>query len=518
MNTLSDTVSCTQNQLYRLSEISYENVFLAIESATQDNPVIVDFDETLFLRNSTQAYLESIYTRPLGMLFLLVVKALKPWRFLPAPLNRKDVSRDWFLVMGATILFPWTLLVWQKRAESLAQQYCNRPLAQTIDANAQPPVVIATLGFGFIVNPLIRHLPMSSVKTNRVQIIACRFWQGILDRAAGKLKMVRAVLDERSVSQSIVVTDSDTDQPLLDVVAAPCLLTWPDARFVPAMSDLYVPLFYSEKVKNPGKAHFIKRVLLGHWVFCVIAWSCISPHPFLNSLSLFLLTLSYWCVYEIGYQENDKVGEQYERHPTLSEAYHQKKYTVNLKTPLPWLYSLAFALPGCILFAISQSELPLTAAATQLYSLVDTPLSSASLMHYAWWLIYLLVIRVSFWLYNQFNEVTRIWIYPLLQAQRMFGFSILASTSVVGTILLVSFLVSRWIQYCVYRCGGERRAFPVNVSCLLLFVLLYISLAISTSDLAMLTTWQAAIAFTYCVLRSLKKLRQLMPQLRFIAK
>lgn len=518
MNATQHTAPLPQRQSDDAPRVTSVDVFSAVQQASKDSPIIVDFDETLFLRNSTQAYLGSIYPRPLGMAFLLIAKAIRPWRFFPSPLNQKNISKDWFLVIGATFLFPWTLLVWRQKARALAEQYCNRPLAQAIDANNEAPVVIATLGFGFIVNPLIRHLPMSSVQTARVQVIACRFWQGILDRAAGKLKMVLAVLDEQSVSRSVVVTDSNADQSLLDVVATPCLLTWSDACFVPAMSDLYLPLFYSEKIKNPGKAHFVKRVLLGHWVFCVIAWSCVSPHPFLNSISLFLLTISYWCVYEIGYQENDSIGERYERTPTLSSAYRQKQYTVNLKTAWPWLYGIAFALPGCILFALSQSESPLSLSSAQLYSLADTPLSIASLAYYAWWLVYLVVIRISFWFYNQLNETTRIWMYPVLQVQRMFGFGVLASTSVVGALLLMSFVISRWIQYCVYRCGGDRTTFPVNVSCLLLFVLLYVSVAISSADPTSLMTWQAAIAFTYCALRAIKKLKQLKPQLGFVTK
>lgn len=518
MNTLSDKTSPPQQQLDQPSSAVSNGVLSAVRNASQDSPIIVDFDETLFLRNSTQAYLGSIYPRPLGLFFLLTAKATKPWRALPAPFNRSDISRDWLLVLGATLLFPWTLLVWRYKAKTLAQKYYNLPLAQAIDDNDRAPIVIATLGFGFIVNPLVRYLPMSLTQSSRVQVIACRFWLGILDRAAGKLKMVRNVLSEQSVSNAVVVTDSNTDQALLDVAATSHLITWPDALFVPAMSDLYVPLLYSEKIKNPGKAHFIKRVVLGHWAFGVIAWSYLSPHPILNSVSLFLLTLSYWCVYEIGYQENDTIGEKYEQRPTLSQAYREKQHSINLQTLWPWVYGIAFAIPGCVLFAVSQSALPLETAIAQIYSPSDAAILSSSLSNCAWWLVYLFVVRLSFWLYNRLNELTRIWVFPLLQAQRMFGFSILASTSIVGTVLLAAFLISRWVQYCVYRCGGERTAFPINVSCLLLFTLLYVSLAISSLEIAELITGQAAIAFAYCALRAVKKVRKIGPQLGLVTR
>ncbi|MGB3671059.1 MAG: hypothetical protein WA783_10875 [Phormidesmis sp.] len=507
-----------------------DQVLNAVQNAANDSPIIVDFDETLFLRNSTQAYLGSIYPRPVGAAFLIVTKAIKPWRFFPGAFKTNNISKDWLLVVTATLLFPWTVIVWHWRAKALATTYCNQPLAQAIENNAESPIIIATLGFGFIVKPLIKHLPIASVITDRTQIVACRFWRGAADRAAGKLKMVLATLDEVSIRKAVVVTDSTADQPILDVAATPCLIVWPKAEFVPAMADLYIPFFYSEKVKNPGKSHFIKQVLFGHWFFGVVAWSCISAHPLLNALALFFLTLSYWCVYEIGYQENDDVGEKYESKPTLSAAYQQQTYPVKLNTLWPWLYAIAFAIPGCILFALSQSAsqpaIPLSIASAQLYppqlysaifsEWISTPLGSVILTNGLRWLVYLVVVRSCFWFYNQLNEVTRIWMYPLLQAQRLFGFGVLASTNAVGAMLLASFVTSRWIQYCIYRCGGDRTRFPINVGCLLLFTLLFSALAFSAAPLSDWITGQAALAFIYCTLRAAGKLSQLKPQIGLI--
>jgi len=489
-----------------------DQVLNAVQNAAKDSPIIVDFDETLFLRNSTQAYLGSIYPRPLGAAFLIVTKAIKPWRFFPGPFKTNNISKDWLLVIAATLLFPWTVIVWHWRAKALAITYCNQPLAQAIENNAESPIIIATLGFGFIVKPLIKHWPIASVVADRTQVVACRFWQGAADRAAGKLKMVLATIDEVSIRKAVVVTDSTADQPILDVAATPCLIVWPEAEFVPAMADLYIPFFYSEKVKNPGKSHFIKQVLLGHWFFGVVAWSCISAHPLLNALALFFLTLSYWCVYEIGYQENDDVGKKYESKPTLSAAYRQQTYPVKLNTLWPWLYAIAFAIPGCVLFALSQSA----SQSADFSEWISMPLGSAILTNGLRWLIYLVVVRGCFWFYNQLNEVTRIWMYPLLQAQRLFGFGVLASTNAVGAMLLASFVTSRWIQYCIYRCGGDRTRFPINVSCLLLFTLLFAALAFSAAPLSDWITGQAALAFIYCTLRAAGKLGQLKPQLGLI--
>ncbi len=283
---------------------------------------------------------------------------------------------------------------------------------------------------------------------------------------------------------------------------------------------VYVPLFYSEKVKNPGKAHFVKSVLLGHWVFGVIAWSYISPHPAINALGLFLLTISYWCVYEIGYQENDAVGARYEANPTLSSTYRQYESRIDLNTPWPWCWAIGLAIPGCFLFSLSQWSISLSAMVAQL-SAPDTGLfwstvGVSAVRGLAMWLAYLVAIRITFWIYNQANEVARIWVYPFLQLQRLFGFALLASTSAAGAMLLMAYSISRWIQYCIYRCEGDRTRFPINISCLLLFTLMYSSLALGTPDVMALMTGQSAIAFGYCAFRASKKGKQLTASLGWI--
>jgi len=215
---------------------STEETIAAVKAAPKGSLLIVDLDETLFLRNSSQAYLDCVYPRVLGFPFFLGIKALKPWRLLPAPFNQNSVVRDWFLIVAATLLFPWTPFVWRSRAVALATTHCNTPLAQAIDESAAT-FVIATRGFGWVVNPLIRHLPMSSIQNNAYDVIACRFWKGVIDRAKSKLEMVQDKFGVEAVTSSTVVTDSAVDRHLLAAAATPCLVEWTEASFIPAMSN-----------------------------------------------------------------------------------------------------------------------------------------------------------------------------------------------------------------------------------------------------------------------------------------
>jgi len=508
----SDVVTAT-NILSPKELPASNNAIEAIRAANEDNLIIVDLDETLFLRNSTEEYLDAIYPRPAGALLLLGLKALKPWRLLPSRMRHDDMSKDWCLVVAATLLFPWTLLVWRSRAKSLAKRFWNQHLVQAMNANPNAEVVVATLGFDVIVNPLLKHLPVVLSKTvGPRNVIACHFWRGAADRAKGKLAMVREQLGHAALERAIVITDSTRDQPLLDAVETPCLVVWPDAEWKPAMADVYMPLFYSEKVKNPNKSHFLKRVLMGHWAFLAISLSFLSPHPLLNAFSLLLLVISYWCVYEIGYQENDSVGEKYEKKPILSENYARYKSRIDLNTAAPWYWAAAIALPALMMIEIGKIDGSLSLA----FETVLAQGPALLIFDMAVWIWFLIAVRLTFWMYNQFNEEARIWIYPLLQVQKLFGFTLLVGINTVGAALLMSLIIARWLHYAIYRCGGDRWRFPLNLSCLLLFLMMYVSLAAGSSSISEVLTLQSAVALAYCSLRSIKPIKELKNRVRLV--
>jgi len=269
------------------------------------------------------------------------------------------------------------------------------------------------------------------------------------------------------------------------------------------MLDVYVPLLYAEKIKHPGKNHFLQRVLLWHWAFATIAYSTIAPHFLVSAIALLFLTLSYWCVYEIGYQENDLIGKKYERAPKLSEAFAQQGTQLYLiGNPWPWIWSIALAIPGCVLVELSQLTEPIFRLSWAQLSECRT----AILFNITIWLLFLAAIRLAFWAYNQFDESARAWIYPMLQTQRLFGYALVTTTSTVGFVLLISLSVARWMQYCIYRYGGNRWKFPVNIACLLLFVMLFTTMLITVSDPQRLLSWQAIAAFSFCLLRAFRKI------------
>jgi len=205
-----------------------------IQRANQNTAIIIDFDETLLLRNSTAEYINSLRPRWLGFILIVFLRAIKPWAWLPKPW-RGDKVRDWFLVIIPTILLPWTFSLWQKKALELARNYGNQKILAAVEQNSNSQIIIASLGFNFVIQPILQHLPIQYS-----QLISCRFWQGANDRYHGKLTMMRSTLTETEIESAIVVTDSKDDLPLLQIVAHPCLVLWSEAEYVNPFDDFWL--------------------------------------------------------------------------------------------------------------------------------------------------------------------------------------------------------------------------------------------------------------------------------------
>ena len=232
-----------ESQSKIISSIEPQKAIAAIANATDNTPIILDFDETLLLRNSTAEYINSLRPRLIGFLSIVLLKITKPWVWLPQPF-RGDKTRDWFLVVVPTILLPWNLLLWQQKAKKLADDYCNSELISAVESNSQATIIVASLGFNFIIAPILQHIPM-----RYDLLVSCRFWRGAGDRNKGKLKMMREVLSESKIEYAVLVTDSEDDLPLLQVVKYPCFVLWSKAKYIEPFKEFWL---YSliKKIRN----------------------------------------------------------------------------------------------------------------------------------------------------------------------------------------------------------------------------------------------------------------------------
>ena len=223
-----------ENQSKIIKVVDQQAALNAIKNATENTSVIIDFDETLLLRNSTAEYINSIRPRLVGFILLIILKVFRPWAWLPKPF-RGDKIRDWFLVVIPTILLPWTLFLWQKKAVKLAQDHGNSAIIKAVNNNSNSSIIVASLGFNWIINPILQHLPI-----RHDHLIGCGFWQGMRDRGIGKLSMMQEALSESQIKSAILVTDSEDDLPLLRVVDRPYLVIWPLAQYLDPFTDFWL--------------------------------------------------------------------------------------------------------------------------------------------------------------------------------------------------------------------------------------------------------------------------------------
>ena len=269
--------------------------------------------------------------------------------------------------------------------------------------------------------------------------------------------------------------------------------------------NIYIPLFYSEKVKRPDKKYFLNNIIGEDFIILALSFSYPSSHPLLNAIGLFLLQIAFWCVYELGYIENDRVGEKFEDKAVLS--YNYKTYEYSFGFWQPWLWSLSLSTVG-LAFLLKDG---LTSSFTsQILAIGEYNESSLWIFQeLVLWMLFLLLLRGLFYIYNSINKQSRVWFYLLLQTCRYCGFLVVMSTNIVGIMLLLSNILTRSIQYILYRyLGGKNSSWPMDFPryffCLLIYAILIGVLALNDRDISLLFNPQVLLICTFCLLRGAK--------------
>jgi hypothetical protein len=393
---------------------------------THRGPILLDFDETLYLRNSTEDFIDSACPGLLALLVLRVLDFIQPWRWTGG-----ESTRDVWRVRCILVLFPWTHMLWRRRSVVLALEAANTPLIQAVKARTLvahcPAPVITTLGFRPIVAPLAAALGLPE----QIRIVAPRL-DTFADRRAGKLRLVVKALGNDAVRRALVLTDSQQDEPLLEACAQPLRTVWPEARFRPALSSFYLPGQYLSKIKRPGERYITRGILQEDFALWVLSSIALAVHPFTHVLALLLLLLSFWAIYERGYVDNDQIAARYEQDPKLSPAFHD----TFVPTPrwTPWIWALASGAGAAVL--------------------LRGP-GSAAVVAFLTWTAVLLTTCGGFALYNRFDKKTRIWLYSGLQLARSAAFIALVPVTVVGAIAIGAHVLAKWVPYYIYRVGGR---------------------------------------------------------------
>ncbi|MES2682300.1 MAG: haloacid dehalogenase-like hydrolase [Pseudomonadota bacterium] len=425
----------------------------------QGASVLVDLDNTLLCGNTLDAFLDQAWPRPASRLLVLLA------RFLNGLMGNKqaaNLDRWIFLLVG--LLLPWSLPRWRIwGAAHAARKYGNAALLAALAGHRN---VVCSYAFQPLARPLVSHLlPMA-------EIVACGVFGS--DRQTEKDVLIRRRIADREFD--IAITDSLRDASMLALARDAHLVRWFDADFAHAWRSAYVPLYYLERIRRPGERSFLRSAVQDDLCLAVIlCWSFPQPGWIFVAGQL-LLFLSFWCVYEQGYVDNDHIAVRFEPdNPRPSTRAQQVYGRPHLAAGL---WAMALGAGGCSLLAI-----PLDVNWLQLLKI---------------WFGALLIVVLAFGLYNRISPPSRIVLFPLLQLMRVAVLLLWTPLSLAGGLMLSAHVIVRQMQYVTYRHVDHAARVPVpNLLRLQLFLLLMVVMALAGAEgllqdlglIAMLLAW-----------------------------
>ncbi|SDJ42003.1 hypothetical protein SAMN04488540_10812 [Ferrimonas sediminum] len=451
-------------------------------------PLLVDVDDTLWLRNSTEMFLASVAPKLLISIVLQLLDLLRPWRWIGGKDHRH--YRDLIRIRVVLFLAPWAKIQWQKQAVELGGRYLNRELYDLL-LSRDNPIYLVSYGFDFILTPLLE-----AMGCEWPLVVSSEVGAAIELRIKGKGAMTVEALGRETVRRSVCVTDSLLDRDLLERCSIGILVQWPESIAQRAGLDPMLPFVYLKKVKRPTESYFT-RAILGHdYLTLLLVFAIANPYPWQAAVSLLGFVLAYFSAYEVGYFENDRLGLQYEDKPKVSDSY--RLLAGGFRPWFAWMWALILALLPAWLAAQGSSWLPGAFAVQGV---------QATLLVWGVFVSFLVVVRCVFAWFNRIKETGRVVPMLVLQLARTAGYLLLFSTSIVGVLFCVSHGLSKWFPYVVYRFGGSRKGMPNHLFNLLILILLLGAVAISGGlGWQQLTQWHALVILTYAGLRGAKDL------------
>lgn len=287
------------------------------------------------------------------------------------------------------------------------------------------------------------------------------------------------------------------------------------APYKSLLNNIYLPFSYLEKVKRKGENYTLKVIFWDDIPLLLLAFSWQASNSILHGISMVSLLVSFWCIYELGYYENDCVAEKYESKPKLSLSYHAHKQM--MRTAYPWLWSLVFGLIGIIFLEQTLvSNLPFSILIEQKIDFINP-----TILNFLSWMIFLVCMRCCFLVYNYVNKQTRTWLYIVLQSFRYYGFLWVTTTNLIGISLLSSNILSRSLLYIVYRYSGGNshnwpREIPEKILRCLIFIFMLVSISFGSESLELWQRWQTWTIIAWCVIQGQGQIKRILPQVKLV--
>jgi hypothetical protein len=276
----------------------------------------------------------------------------------------------------------------------------------------------------------------------------------------------------------------------------------------PAPGLAYVPFRYMVNVKRPGERVIRNKVILNHWIPLTLAISWQSSAPAVHAVAMAFLVAAFWCIYEVGYCENDKVAARYERAPILTRQYLSGGYRViEWKA---WASALTLSTVGIALLEIGNRSPTADYTLTLRFLARHSDSLMPLLTQESIWLGSLVFLRLVYLAYNFADKKSRAWLFMPMQACKFLSFSLVATTDTVGSSLLLGLVIAEWVPYILYRYEGINAygALPRNWLRTTSFLLVSLAASITTRSPEIFLDPQFLVILAWYLFRSRAELKQ----------
>ncbi|MEO1189002.1 MAG: hypothetical protein AAFW60_08010 [Pseudomonadota bacterium] len=268
--------------------------------------------------------------------------------------------------------------------------------------------------------------------------------------------------------------------------------------------NIWLPYYYTAKIKRDPQ-FFVKQVLLEELPIVVLVFGLFGLGLQVASwIALAILFMALIAVYEIGYADNDRIGERKETNPKLSDAY--RSLGAFRIVPFAWFWAI-------LLTGIGVAVLPLNVQEATV-SRLSLPVTPGTIQSYlaltAIWLFVILLSQLTFAIFNRAPLKWRVFAYVPLHVSKYLGFAIFFASSLVGLVFLVAHIVRTWSLYAVRRAGGDMEFIASQMVRLVFLILFLTVLGIAYGWIEIFWSWQTLTILGFCIIRALPELRKKM--------
>ena len=432
-----------------LTQTAGQETAPGVEASGDSQYWLVDFDHTLLAANSTELFIGHCAPSLLIAVIDFIIRRLVPWRF--TRIAHWYRLRDYVCLAVIACLTPWNLWRLRRRAPALFAQRQSLDVAARLAAIDPRRIIIISFGNSFVIRALLRGSAYADCPVLATPVLPSPGWF-----VTGKAAIARAALGHAAVAAATVLTDSEDDRDLLEACADDQLIE-PQGLAGLARDRLYLPLRYSGSVK------FTRSFAIDQWLLvdsCIYGLSVAHGLAGLAHFALIapLLSLSFMAIYEIGYFENDMEAALKEANPTLSgKETRYRDYPIRWQS---WVWAAGIA-AAALALAVWLGELPKSAVIGSLVT----------------WIGLLIVSRLVFLGYNRVAPAHRILVYPALQISKYGSILMVFAPGIVGGLLVIAQIATMWVNYVVYRLGGDVGRYPKEPFRLVLFATMVLVVA-----------------------------------------